>query len=272
MDEQDLRDRLLTSATAEQPPSSAVSDDLARGQRARRRRKAEAFGALGVVAALATVTAGFGPLANHGQAHNVAPLDVAGSHSAKHAHSAPATSPVNGGRPTSLPQSGRHIRVIDPMGQSYAPWRDQLFRLARHHLDPAHQFLNYDTDSLQEASNGAGHSVGIKMGWKSAHDTGEGMVSAEVATAGVSGLAHCWDYPPCHPVHEPGYGKVRIGGDPSGPNGYEVILTQADGETATVVVDPLFGNNSLTPTGAALPSLKSVLALAADPNFNLPTG
>ena len=67
-----------------------------------------------------------------------------------------------------------------------------------------------------------------------------------------------------------GHGEFRLSGDPESGEGFSVQVEQADGELVQIVVDPLFGNNSLTPTVADLPSLEQVLDLAEDASLNLP--
>ncbi len=270
MDEQELRDRLFDTATAEQPPVWTLDADLARGRRRRRRRGiAVAGGGLGVLAVASSVTAvglsaqsGGGPGGVAGQPHgprvtHAGPTGIA-------AHPTHVSQPLVTHGMSQLPNG-------DEGEAPYAPWRNNLYGLAREYLDPTQRFLNYDSDSSFGGSTQTGFSIGIKMGWQSAGDTGEGMVSAEIASPGDANDVACYDFPPCVTVNEPGYGEVRLGGDPSGRDGYEVVLTQADGEIAHVVVSPLFGNNSLTPTQEPLPSLDRVLAFATDEQFDMPT-
>jgi hypothetical protein len=151
-------------------------------------------------------------------------------------------------------------------------WRYDLYDLAQEHLDPKHRYLNYDTDSLQGGggSNGA-TTLGIKLGWSAPGESGEGMVQIAVASPnGRRLISPCAYFGRCHPVQVPGHGTVDMSGDPESAAGYAVIVGQDDGEYVQVVVDPLFGNNSLTPTQAGLVSLDRVLALAEDSALNLP--
>lgn len=279
MDEQDLRDRLFDAAATEQPTPSMVAADIARGRSRRRRRTITVTGAsLGVVA-IATASAIVG-LSTQASSGTQPPLEIAGNSDVRHSPT-PSKGTTDGatGRATPLrpdqrlPHSMTDISRLDLGDENYMPygsWRNALFVLAREHLDPAHDYLSYDTDNM----HGSGPYLiqGIKLGWQQVADTGEGMVDVEVGSPDAAASVRCLTYAPCRTVNEPGYGEIRLGGDPQGPDGYEVILTQADGEIAHVVVNPLFANNSLTPTLAPLPSLESVLALAADSRLDLPSG
>lgn len=205
-----------------------------------------------------------------GDATTPAPTTTAGT------PTPPATTPRHQASPPlpRLPTKlGRSARDFYVRGQSLetpqGAWRHALYLLARQHLDPAHLYLNYATQSLQSSQGSGGWMLGIKLGWQQDNDSGEGMVQLDLASPGARGLLGC-DLPPCRSKQVPGFGKVSLGGDPLGHRDYEVVVRQDDGEIAQVLVTPLFGNDSLTPTRAPLPGLRHVLALATDPAFDLP--
>jgi hypothetical protein len=273
MDEKDLSDLLNRAAAADPLPHTSVADDIERGRRSRRRRHLAIAGSAlataavlvsaGAAVELSTQASGTGNGSN-------AFTPAGGGGSPVHKTRPPRTTPPVSHK-TTIP--GHMSRIIHD-GASTIPqaeWRNALYALAGQRLDPEHLYLNYSTQSLQEGSNEKGRVLGIKLGWQEAGDTGEGMVELALASAGDTDLVSCDDFAPCQPVQVPGYGQVLIGGDPNGQGGYEIIYEQADHEIAQVVVTPLFGNNSLTPTQAPLVSLDRVLALAADPAFNLPS-
>lgn len=305
MDEQDLSRRLADAAAVGQPQPPPVADDVARGRRSRRRRVVALTGlpvaAAALLGAVSTAAGLPGPVLG---GEPTGPLGVAGGGSSPRPASptpgmvgmetlvGPTTPEFS--NPVSVPVTPPGTLTTTPsppipptppakvtpgtettfvFGPGYRPetaWRHALFALARQHLDPAHERLNYDTQSLQSGTDGSDRMYGIKLGWQQPGESGEGMVQLGVSDPGAAGLLRCGQVAPCKPVHVAGFGWVRLGGDPRGPSGYEVVVRQHDGEVAQVLVTPLFGNDSLIETRAHLPGLDQVLALAEDPRFNLP--
>ncbi len=259
MDEQELGHRLVEAAAVGQPGPTLVSEDIARGRRSRRRRAAAMTGVpLAAVAVIGGVGAAGGLPGQVLGDEPKEPLGVAGGGT--------VTPPRTG-----IPETTATLPGFGPGQAPLSVWRNELYDLARRHLDPAHDYLNYRTQSLEMSGAGDGGQVfGIKLGWEQRGDSGEGMVQLAVASPGHGRMLGCNDVAPCRSVHVPGFGTVRLGGDPLGHGGYEVVVRQSDGETAQVLVTPLFGNDSLTPTEARLVGLHRVLALAEDPAFDLP--
>lgn len=258
MDEQDLRERLLAAAATDQPPASAAAD-LARGRRGRRRHTMVIGGtALGTAAVLGTFGVAAG-VAMHGTtATQKAPRTVTengwAAHSSK--HTAKATPRANKGN---LSNGG------------YDAWTNQVFGLAGQDLDPQHEFTSYSMN-IQENQTGPHYALGTRITWQRSGESGEGMVDVLLASPGSPRYAGaCTEFGPCRDADSPGFGHYLISGDPADGKGFEVIVTQADGEIADVLVDPLYGNNALTPTEAPLPTLDQVLTLAEDPALNLPS-
>lgn len=283
MNEDRLRERLREAA-----PDDVVVDvaaDIARGKQglARRRRRLAVGGS---VAALAVVTAagvGAGQLIGDESAASKGGAPIAGQTTSPTVVGDHRASPVPdraqrhgnaaGAQPPSPTLVEGSSRIPDSSGSEigYNAWRSGLYQLARQHLDPDGDYLNYSTRSLQGGSSGASTSLGIKLGWSQPNDAGEGMIQLEVAApGGMSLLFPCAYFGPCDEVQVPGHGTVTISGDPTSDDGYAVRLTQDDGEHVQIIVDPLFGNNSLTPTEAPLVALDRVLDLAQDPDFDLP--
>jgi len=294
MNEELLRERLADAAIDDAPPVDA-GPDLERGRTALRRRRRIVLG--GSVAATAGVVAAAFVLAGL-----VSDGDPAGSGTAPIADQSTsnptaAPAPPDEPKPTAAPDepgpsmpsdypsptesADEGSKTVPPSGgegafdptdiDALTPWRHDLYRLAQDVLDPKGGHLNYDTQSLQGGSSGKGYSYGIKLGWSAQGDSGEGLIALAIASPGATGLVSPCGYTgPCREVEVSGHGTIRIAGDPDDGEGYAVLLTQADGEEVSVVVDPLFGNNSLTPTATDLVGLERVLDLAESTSFNLP--
>jgi hypothetical protein len=275
MNEDLLRERLRHAAAAADVEPGAVdaAADVERGRRGLKRRRMTIVG--GSMAATAVVVAsgiGVGQLAGSEEAPgSTRGAPIAGAtkvdpeESAAHDRSAavPTTSP-RGASTSPQPYSESTIGARD--------WRYGVYDLAKQHLDPQHAYLNYDTDSLQGGGGAHGaRTLGIKLGWSAPGEAGEGMIQIAVASPHGRRLIYpCAYFGPCHETRLPDHGPVVMSGEPRSGAGYAVIVTQDDGEYVQVVVDPLFGNNSLTPTDAGLVSLDKVLSLAEDPDLDLP--
>lgn len=283
MNEELLRERLAEAALDDHIGDPAA--DLQRGRIAARRRRTTTLGASAVATAgLVAAVFGVGHLMEpDASSDGRGPAPIAGQTGAPTTPSPTRVEQTGPGQSDDRPTVGGNETtppsptLIDPGDGTGVPgigqreWRYGLYHLAQDLLDPDGGHLNYDTSSLQGGGNAHGQSLGIKLGWSVKGDTGEGMVQVAIASPGAAGLlGPCAYFGPCRDVTVPGHGQVRISGDPDSGDGYAVQLTQADGEEVSIVVDPLFGNNSLTPTSADLVGLDQVLDLAQSPEFNLP--
>jgi hypothetical protein len=270
MNEELLRERLRQAAeTGGGPAVVDATADLERGRRVLRRRRRLALG--GSIAATVVVVAagaGVGQRLGSGDPGSDRGAPVAGQETSVVAPTA-AQRPRESDPASQSPTQSSSVDAASSIDRR--EWRYGLYDLAKEHLDPKHQHLNYDTDNLQGGggANGA-TTLGIKLGWSAPGESGEGMVQIAVATPNGRRLLYpCAYFGRCHEVQVPGHGTVVMSGDPESTAGYAVIVEQDDGEYVQVVVDPLFGNNSLTPTQAGLVGLDKVLALAEDPALNL---
>lgn len=248
----------------------AVAADLARGRRTLRRRRVAWAGGSGL-AAVAIIGGGFAiaphlGASNHGS--NGSPfVGPGGSILQQSQHHADGSKLVitKGKQTTTAPP------VIDTPEQEFN--RD-LYQTVMTVLDPAKDYLLHDAypdfngGTMSSGPDGFA-SMGMKLGWKQANDSGEGMVMVTMAkTQGDADPCGEWTGTTCHAVTLPG-GRTAFVGQ-GGPRGaFEVEYVRADGQTVSVVVDPLFGNNSLTPTEAPMPTLDRVLALVQSPDLPL---
>jgi hypothetical protein len=283
MNEELLRERLQQVAVDD--GSVEVAGDLARGHAALRRRRRLVTGG-SVVATAGLVAAVFvtaGAMAG-GDGGGSSGAPIADQSTPEPDVPEPTTEPPadypkpDDTRASDRPEAELSVSPpssVDP-GEgmpvaAHEQWRNDLYRLAQDVIDPGGKYLSYDTQSLQRGGDGDRVYYGVKLGWAAKKDSGEGMVQVSVASPGASGLVGpCGYFGPCDEVERSGR-LVRLSGDPASGEGYAVLVTQPDGEEVSIVVDPLFGNNALTPTTAPLPTLEDVLDLAVHPDLNLPT-
>lgn len=280
MDDQDVRERLLAAAVVPPPSSATINDDLDRGRRGRRRRTFTiASGSLAVIALLGTSAVALGLATQSNGADRL--------HQGGFAHAGQTTSP------TPTPETASTTRRILSVSEIEAalsdedlgvptrltPWEDELVHLAYLHLDPGHRYI---PDRSIEYNGRSGVSfgpngddefdyyIGMTLNW-SDDDPSQGRIDVALVPARDGSLG-CNDFPPCQPIDDPTYGEIRLGGDPTGTKGFQVIVSRPDGVVAGVTVSPIGRGPVLTPSQAPLPSLDQVLAFATDPGLGLPTG
>lgn len=284
MDEQDLIERLTGIADAAPVSAAAPADDVRRGQRRRRRRiwagaGASALTTAAVVAAAVAIAPSVG-----GSAHGSQPLQFSGRGTERGATAHP---PRHSTASPQLPTPGtRHLIIVktgamvgrDDQGTDLAQqeFNQALYAATLTALDPTSQYLDHDANPDWTggigAANGALTSLGMKLGWKGPDDSGEGMVMVVVAEGpAVAQKCGDWAGKTCHAVTLPDGGTAEVtDGGTSGE--YDVEYTAPGGRTVTVVIDPLFANNSLTPTHVPMPTLDQVLAFVESPDIpNLPS-
>jgi hypothetical protein len=276
------------------PPDPA--SDLSRGRRLRRRRRLSA-GVLALVATAGVGgTVGAVLLDDPGRVGVVAPPSAVPFPSGVTPSPTPTPTPTTApaGDPTSAPRDtapalrrDAHGNYLDadghPLGGSIMnrdpdvfPFRDTTrnsWRLAARHLDPSRDHLaDYDPSAFTGGGGGGdGIEVGQKLGWTVHGERGEGMVQLAVTRPGPGTKPHlgsgrdnadgfCNDaYLPkgaCRPTTVAGI-KVYLGKTPDG--GFVMDRLQGDGEVASIIVSPVFGNNTsvglhamhVTPAAAA---------------------
>ena len=138
-------------------------------------------------------------------------------------------------------------------------------------LDPQKRHLNYATQSLQSGSDGSGGiSMGIKLGWTMPGQSGEGMVQISLSDQAGEGADESQIYlgAPMRDHSLAGGTSVRVGERPDGA--FAVSHRQPDGETVWVLVEPLFGGNSLEPVAGMEVSRADVFRLVQDERLDLP--
>ncbi|MGL5827090.1 MAG: hypothetical protein ACRCYU_20085 [Nocardioides sp.] len=155
-----------------------------------------------------------------------------------------------------------------PIGEK--AWRQAVLDAARKALDPQGEFLSIG-QNLSSSGTGSGRDgIGTSMGWASKGDSGLGAVTVEILAPGAKSdsLGLCEGFGPCENTAVPGGGTAQIAR--SGNGDFEVVFQQADGETVNVEYVGTWGNNSLTPTDSAGPSVDDVLKLVTSDQLNLP--
>jgi hypothetical protein len=112
-------------------------------------------------------------------------------------------------------------------------------------------------------------SIGIKMGWSTPGQGGQGMVQVEIGTRRpVQGACLETGNYGCPQAVDAAGGSTWVG---DGPRGSFVVLhRQPDGDQVVVLVDPLFGNNSRTPVAAGFVTKADVYRLVQDDRLDLP--
>ncbi len=166
---------------------------------------------------------------------------------------------------------GGSLREQDPDAHPFHVTTRNSWRLAVRHLDPSRDHLgSYEAFAFTGGSSGAGGlEVGQKLSWSVRGDRGEGMVQLAVTRLDpgtTSRLGHpdaagfCNDlYVPagtCRRTTVAGV-EVYLGKTPDG--GFVMDRLQGDGEVASIIVSPVFGNN----TTVSLRSLDITPAAAA---------
>lgn len=158
-----------------------------------------------------------------------------------------------------------------PDRRESADWRNGLYDVVASVLDPQKRHLNYSTQSLQSGGDGRGGiSMGIKLGWTMPGQPGEGMVQISLSDQAGESADESRIYLGA-PMRErllPGGTSVRVGERPDGA--FAVSHRQPDGETVWVLVEPLFGGNSLEPVSGMEVSRADVFRLVQDERLDLP--
>ena len=149
-------------------------------------------------------------------------------------------------------------------GFPYFEQRDLLFTVAKNHLDPSGKHLSM-ASNVQGGGTHGSQSVGTKLNWKVPGESGLGMVEVGIATPGMTDADRRFEIGCGGSCERHGLGDgtsawVRRSSD--GVIG--VAYEQSDGGSVWVLVDPLFGNNSLTPVSSVDVSVDDLLAYVTD--------
>gem|GEM_PF-2671020 len=151
-------------------------------------------------------------------------------------------------------------------GYPYYEQRHLLYVVAKDHLDPAGEHLSMHQNVLSGGTTDSQH-IGTKLNWKIRGEPGLGMVQVAIATPGMTDADRrfeigCGEYFSCEQRELDDGSTAWIGQSGDGLIG--VAYEQADGESVWVLIDPLFGNNSLTPVSEVDVDVNDVLGFVAD--------
>lgn len=246
-------------------PVGDPEGDVRRGRQRLRRRRIVAIA--GSAAAVAVVAVGALGLSQLGQGPGAAPTTPP-------VLAPPAeVSPTPTAVPGCFAQRDAGSTGIDPaVARQLDAYRDVLAR----HLDPGGAHLESGEITGSQSSTEQGDcpegqvrylALGTKLGWSVKGSQGLGMVQVEVSTPGDE-MSQVWasmDGWRPHAVTLPGVRSVQVAEDESRKG---VLVEREDGSRVGLLVDDLFGNNSLVPTEVDL-DLESLVRAAADPGLRL---
>jgi hypothetical protein len=265
-DDELLRERFDRVGFAGEPPmASTALDDLARGRRHLRRRRALTLsgGALGVAAA----GVGVALLLPSGGAAPSGELSVAGGGNGPAAVESPA-----------VPSPTAEAEVPpDEHTMPFPATRQLLLDTAVEHLDPAHEHLPAESTGM----TGGGTNVGTKLEWLVEGDDGMGLVQVAVTAPGYAdeyefaredfavnigceiGTDRCTEQP------IPGTDETALVGaaNPDTHLLFSIVYERADGSFVGIAVSDLFGNNSTIPLERMDVALAQGFAFVTDPDL-----
>lgn len=246
--DQDLTDRLHAAADAivvdDVATHESVHDDVARGRRGlRRRRTLTALCSLGVVAVVGVgATLAFGS-----DGDRATPVATASD------TPTPTATPSATATQTPEPADTRNAKQL---------LTDQA-KVLEGYLDPSGTHLDTKVTGFQ----GSGDGLGAKLGWSVPGEPGLGMVEFFVGrdTGSVDDAfaTFCDPSTPCESRHVHGVRvQVQHQGGSTG-----LIVHRDDGSFVEFLIDPLFGNNSLTPVESLDLPIATLVEAALDPGM-----
>lgn len=260
----------------EPPMASTAADDLSRGRRQLRRRRALSWTT--GVAGLAVVATGVA-VALPGDSGTTASLEVAGGMPA----------PASTAEPSRSGSAGAGESDPVPGSDSEFPFpatRQLLLDTAAEHFDPERVHLPQESTNVQSAGGlGGAVRVGSKLDWQVPGESGLGLVKVAVTTPGFASSA---EYARTEIAHEVGCdlessscversvpgveGKVWVAeADPATHLQFGVVHERADGSTVSVGVYRLFGNNSVEPVSSVGITVDEAIAFVTDADLEVDT-
>ncbi|WP_157987586.1 hypothetical protein [Jiangella endophytica] len=272
-DDEQLHRRFQAMGFAGEPPmASTATDDLTRGRRHLRRRRAAVMG--GGVLGVTALAVGVAFALPSGGPSGSEDLPVAGA-------GATTESPVE--PTTTTPPDSASTPAEPPAAGNEAFWdtRQLLLATAVEHLDPAHEHLVDEATGFTGGGGDGAVKVGTKLGWTNTGEEGEAMVRVGVTTAGYTEAEEhavenfvvdfgC-DLPEnCTEQTLPGGETVLVA--PANPELnllFAVSYERPDGSMVGVAVYDLFGNNSLTPVSEVDVTLEQAFAFVTDPDLQV---
>ncbi len=274
MDERDLEQRMRAAVLDEPPMPGGHSLDLANGRRLRRQRRVGAGIAAAAAVAVVVVAAAWLP----GAGGNDQGIDVAGSDDASDP-SGPATGSAEPPGQSPHPRvthaspnpGGGHVAGAGSGGGAsmvigHRATRELIYQVGRDRLDPKGEFLRFS----QNVQGSGTDVVGTKLGWHADGEAGEGMVMVTIGEDGAfTGSFGGCGYSACHDYTAPDGTVAKVGGATDGSGAFWLRVLQDDGDAVAVMIDPLFGNNSLVPTDSLTITLDEAIAFAADERLGI---
>lgn len=274
MDERDLEQRMRAAVLDEPPMPGGHGLDLANGRRLRRQRRAGVAVAASAAAAAVVAAAAWLP----GAGGDDLGIEVAGSDGASdpsgpvtESAEPPGQSPHPGVTHTSPTPGGGHASGAGSgggaiMAGGHRDTRELIYQVGRDRLDPKGAFLRFE----QNVQTGGRDVVGTKLGWRADGDAGEGMVMVTIGADGAfTGSFGGCGIQACHDYTAPDGTVAKVGGATEGSGAFWLRVLQDDGDAVAVMIDPLFGNNSLVPTDAMTITLDEAIAFAADERLDI---
>ena len=291
-----LDDDRLTSADferlfADEPAAGDPAADVRRGRRLRRRRRT-GVGAVAVVA-LVVVGGSLGGVARDGgrlagPATGPTPVPTA----APTPTSSPSPSPTPSDTAPALRRDadgnyldrdrqrlGGSLKDLDPGANPFRATTRNSWEVAVRHLDPSRKHLADYEPAAFTGGGGEGIQVGQKLGWTVSGDPGEGMVQLAVTRLEPGAdprLGRAEDAGLCtvDVIQEEGCRRTTIAGvevylGTTADGGFVMDHRQADGEVASVIVTPLFANNTEVPLRSMGVTRAAAAELLADPALDV---
>lgn len=248
----------------EPPMASDPADDVRRGTRRLRRRRAMVL--VPAVASVAAAVTGVA-LALPPDAGAERQLQVTGSGD-------PKPTPTHPLDPKPTPTHSPAPTVPDD-GFEFPATRQHLLEAAVEHLDPKRQHLPGKTSNVQTGGGGDSMEVGTKLDWTIPGEDGTGMVQVLVTTPGYAkgDPPGCWndDRSKCTERQIPETSETVwvAQPDPEFNLRLGVHYERPDGSVVGIGVYDLFGNNSTTPVSDVDIELKQAFAFVTDPDLRV---
>jgi hypothetical protein len=257
MNEEQLMERIRWALIEEPPMLGRAEEDEARGRRLLLRRRRRATTGIVVTATLAVLAAP--SWAGPGRDGNLHPAVVAGAGAAE------SPAPQSGSGPASAQDWLRD-------GYPFPQTRGQLFEVARDRLDPSGNHLVRGAGNIQALGSGSEVvGVGAKFGWHNPGEAGEGLVQVSISRNPTQAETEfrAYECPRCAWEKIPGTNdRVLVARPSDSGSRFGVLYRQPDGDVVSIVVDPLFGNNSLVSVAAMTVTLDDAYLFVTDPRLN----
>ena len=286
-----LRPEEFERLFGDEPAQPDPTADLVRGRRLRHRRRV-ATGAVALVALVAVggavggVVRDDGRLAGPATGPSPAPSAVptaSPSPTVTSTDTAPALRRDADGNYLDRDgeKLGGSLREREPEATPFRATTRNSWDLAVRHLDPSQQHLaGYEPFAFTGGGAGSGGiQVGQKVGWTVKGDPGEGMVQLAVSRLEPGGdprLGRDESAGLCSVdvIQEEGCRRTTVAGvevylGTTADGGFVMDRVQTDGEVASIIVTPLFANNTEVPLRSMGVTRAAAAELLADPELDV---